>query len=76
VVQTPAGDVSVTRDVPSNYTIQVDQLLKEIFKNNRAVTGIKLLGSENPHSATPDDPYWSANGQPFANIEEGAPRGN
>jgi hypothetical protein len=48
VVQTTAGDVSVTRDFPSDYTIQVDRLLKEIFKNSSAVTGIKCLGSENP----------------------------
>jgi hypothetical protein len=58
VVQTAAGDVSVTRDFLSDYTIQVDQLLNEIFKNNPAVSGIKFLGSENPHTATPDDPYW------------------
>jgi hypothetical protein len=60
VVQTTAGDVSVTRDFPSDYTIQVDRLLADIFKNNRAVTGIKFLGSENPHTATPDARYWSA----------------
>lgn len=50
-MQTTAGDVSVTRDFPSDYTIQVDRLLKEIFKNNPGVTGIKFLGSENPHTA-------------------------
>jgi hypothetical protein len=75
VVQTIAGDVSVTRDFPSDYTIQVDRLLKEVFKNNPAVTGIKFLGSENPHTATPDDPYWSAHGKAYASIEEAAARG-
>ena len=51
VVQTTAGDVSATRDFPSDYTIQVDRLLKEIFKNNSAVTGIKLLRCrESAHS--------------------------
>ena len=75
VVQTTAGDVSVTRDFPSNYTIQVDWLLKEIFENNPAVTGIKFLGSENPHTATRDAPYWSAKGKEYASIEEAAARG-
>jgi hypothetical protein len=75
VVQTTAGDVSVTRDFPSDYTIQVDRLLKEIFKNNPGVTGIKFLSSENPHTATPDDPYWSAHGKAYASIEEAATRG-
>jgi hypothetical protein len=75
VVQTTAGDVSVTHDFPSNYSIQVDWLLKEIFENNPAVTGIKFLGSENPHTATPDAPYWSAKGKEYASIEEAAARG-
>ena len=76
VVQTTAGDVSVTRDFPSDYTIQVDRLLKEIFENNPAVTGIKFLGSENSHTATPDDPYWSAHGKAYASIDEAAARGD
>ena len=75
VVQTTAGDVSVTRDFPSDYTIQVDRLLKEIFKNNSAVTAIKFLSNENPRTATPDDPYWSAHGKAYARIEEAATRG-
>ena len=74
-VQTTAGDVNVTRDFPSDYTVQVDRLLGEIFKNNSSVTGIKFLGSENPHAATPDDPYWSAHGKAYAGIEEAAARG-
>ena len=52
VVQTTAGEVSVTRDFPSDYTIQVDRLLGEIFKNNSAVTGIKCLGAQNAHRDT------------------------
>ena len=75
VVQTTAGDVSVTRDFPSDYTIQVEQLLKQIFKCNPAVTGIKFLGSENPHTATSDDPHWSAHGKAYSDIEEAADRG-
>lgn len=75
VVKTTAGDVSVTRDFPSDYTIQVDRLLEEIFKNNSAVTGIRLLGPENAHTATPDDPHWSAHGKAYAGIEEAAARG-
>jgi hypothetical protein len=75
VVQTTAGNASVTRDFPSDYTIQVDRLMGEIFKSNPAVTGIKFLGSENSHTATPDDPYWSAHGKAYASIEEAAARG-
>jgi hypothetical protein len=75
VVQTTAGDVSVTRDFPSDYTIQVDRLLEGIFKSNPAVTGVKLLGAENAHTATPDDPHWSAHGKAYAGIEDAAARG-
>jgi hypothetical protein len=39
------------------------------------VTGIKFLSNENPHTATPDDPYWSAHGRAYASIEEAATRG-
>jgi hypothetical protein len=74
VVQTTAGDVSVTRDFPSDYTIQVDRLLGEIFKNNPAVTGIKFLGAQNAHTATPDDPHWSAHGKAYTAIEEATVR--
>ena len=75
VVHTTVGDVSVTRDFPSDYTIQVDRLLKEVFKNNPAVTGIRLLGAENAHTATPNDPHWSAPGKAYAGIDEAAARG-
>jgi hypothetical protein len=76
VVQTTAGDVSVTRDFPSDYAAQVDRLLGEIFKNNPAVTGIKLLGAENAHTATPHYPHWSAHGKAYAGIEDAAARGD
>jgi len=75
VVHTVAGRLSVTRDFPSDYTAQVDQLLGEIFKNNRSVTGIEFSGAENPHTATADDPYWSAQGKAYARIKEAAARG-
>jgi hypothetical protein len=75
VVQTTAGDVSVTRDFPSDYTIQVDRLLEGIFKSNPAVNGVKFLGSENVHTATPEDPHWSAHGNAYAAIEEATARG-
>ena len=76
VVQTTAGRMSVTRDFPSDYTTQVDRLLGAIFKNNAAVTGIEFLGMETPHTATPDDPYWSADGKAYASIEAAAARGD
>ncbi len=74
VVQTTAGDVSVTRDFPSDYTIQTDWLLGEIFRDNPAVTGIRFLGAENVHTATPEDPHWSARGNAYAAIEEATAR--
>ena len=76
VVQTSAGKVSVTRDYPSDYTAQVDQVLGEIFTNNAAVTGIQFLGLETPHTATRDDPYWSANGKAYAGISQAEARGD
>jgi len=75
VVQTTAGEVSVTRDFPSDYTIQVDRLLGEIFENNSAVTGIKCLGAQNAHTATRNDPHWSAHGKAYSGIEEASARG-
>jgi hypothetical protein len=75
VVHTVAGKVNVTRDFPSDYTAQVDRLLGAIFKDNAAVTGIEFLGLENPHTATPDDPYWSPQGKAYASVERAAARG-
>lgn len=75
VVHTVAGSLSVTRDFPRDYTTQVDRLLGEIFKNNAAVTGIEFLGMETPHTATPDDPYWSPQGKAYARIDEARARG-
>jgi hypothetical protein len=76
VVHTVAGGVSVTRDFPSDHTTQVDRYLQEIFKNNRCVTGIEFLGLETPHTATPDNPYWSPQGKAYASIAEARARGD
>jgi hypothetical protein len=43
--------------------------------NNAAVTGIEFFGLENPHTATPDDPYWSPQGKAYASIKEAAAQG-
>jgi hypothetical protein len=76
VVQTIAGRVSVTRDFPSDYTTEVDRLPGEIFENDAAVTGIEFLGSKHPHTATPEDPYWSAQGKAYASIGRAVARGD
>ena len=76
VARTSAGKVSVRRDFPSDYTTQVDRLLGEIFENNLAVTSIEFLGLEKPHTATPDDPYWSAAGKAYASIGQAVVRGD
>ena len=39
------------------------------------MTGIKFLVSENSHTATPNDPHWSAHGKAYASIGEAAARG-
>jgi hypothetical protein len=75
VVHTSAGRGSVPRDFPSDYTVQVDRLRLEIFKNIRRVTGIEFLGLEDLHTATPDDPYWSPQGKTYAGIASAAARG-
>jgi hypothetical protein len=64
VVQTIAGRVSVTRDFPSDYTTEVDRLPGEIFEN------------KHPHTATPEDPYWSAQGKAYASIGRAVARGD
>ena len=61
---TPPPALSARRGIfRATYTAQVDRYIQEIFKNNRCVTGIEFLGLEHPHTATPDDPYWSASGK-------------
>ena len=75
VVHIGTGRVTVTRDFPGDYAAQVDQLLSEIFKSNPAVTGIEFLGLKNPHTATSDDPYWSAAGKEYARIRAAVARG-
>jgi hypothetical protein len=73
VVHTVAGQVSVTRDFPSDYT-----LLKDIFTNNADVTGIEFSGPQGcpGHTATPDDPHWLADGKAYASIETAVARGD
>ena len=51
------------------------RLLGEILKNNRCVTGIEFLGMQNQHTATPDDPHWSAQGKAYARINAAVARG-
>lgn len=53
-VQTTAGPVRVSRDFSCDYTRQVDQLLTGITFPARA--------AQSAHTATPDDPHWSARG--------------
>jgi hypothetical protein len=55
--------------------VSCPQPLGEIFQNNRCVTGIAFLGLEHPHTATSDDPYWSAQGKAYASIGQALARG-
>ncbi len=64
-LQTAWGEGMVMRDYPSGYTQRVDRLLANIFKQNSAITGITFPAREGQpaHTATPDHPFWSAEGQ-------------
>jgi hypothetical protein len=64
-LQTAWGDGMVMRDYPSGYTQRVDRLLTNIFQQNSAITGIIFPAHEGrpAHTATPDHPFWSAEGQ-------------
>jgi hypothetical protein len=64
-LQTAWGEGMVMRDYPSGYTHRVDRLLAKIFKQNSAITGIifPARGGQPAHTATPDHPFWSAEGQ-------------
>lgn len=76
-VTTSAGPIRVSRDFPSDYTRRVDQLLAGIFERNPAVTGITFpAASDRPgHTATPDDPHWSAQGQVLETLSDACRRG-
>ena len=76
-VTTSAGPVRVSRDFPSDYTSRVDQLLASIFERNPAVTGITFPGASGQlgHTATPDDPHWSAQGQALETLSDACRRG-
>jgi hypothetical protein len=64
-LQTAWGEGMVMRDYPSGYTQRVDRLLANIFKQNSAITGIIFPAREGQpaHTATPDHPFWSVEGQ-------------
>lgn len=76
-VATSAGPVRVSRDFPSDYTSRVDQLLASIFERNPAVTGITFpaVSGRPGHTATPDDPHWSAQGRMLETLSEAGQRG-
>ena len=67
-IKTDKGEAIVSRDFPSGYTERVDRLLAEIFRTNPEITGIVFpaTNTREGHTATPDDPYWSADGKEIA----------
>jgi hypothetical protein len=64
-LETAWGEGMVMRDYPSGYTQRVDRLLANIFQRNSAIKGIIFPAREghSAHTATPDHPFWSAEGQ-------------
>jgi hypothetical protein len=64
-LQTAWGEGMVMRDYPSGCTQRVDRLLANIFQRNSAITGIIFPAHEGQpaHTATPDHPFWSAEGR-------------
>ncbi|MEX3557657.1 MAG: hypothetical protein VB124_04510 [Burkholderia sp.] len=77
LVQTIAGGCRVSRDFPSGYIDEVDQRLAGIFQGNPAVTGITFpkTSTRPGHTATPDDPHWSAEGKASTGILAALTRG-
>ena len=77
VVTTADGAFRVARDFPSDYTREVDRILAGVFKANPAVTGVTFhwSGKSQQHTATPDDPHWSAEGKDYARIAAAGARG-
>jgi hypothetical protein len=77
VVQTTAGGCRVSRDFSSGYTDEVDQRLAGIFQGNPAVTGITFpeTSTRLGHTATRDNPHWSAEGKASADIMAALTRG-
>jgi hypothetical protein len=64
ILQTTWGEGMVMRDYPSGYTQRVDRLLANIFQKKSAITGIIFPAREGQpaHPATPEHPFWSAEG--------------
>ncbi len=69
-VHTAEGCLRATRDFPSNATQEVDDILARLFQANPEVTGVTFPGTATrpAHTATPDDPFWSAQGKTGAAI--------
>lgn len=69
-LKTRQGDLSVTRDFPGDYTGRVDEMIAAVFRNDPEITGIVFpaTGTRPKHTATPDDPHWSADGRILSKI--------
>ncbi len=69
-VHTAEGCLHATRDFPSNATQEVDDILARLFQANPEVTGVTFPGTatRSAHTATPEDPFWSAQGKAGAAI--------
>lgn len=69
-LKTRQGDLSVTRDFPGDYTSRVDEMIAVVFRNDPEITGIVFPATSTrpEHTATPDDPHWSADGRILAEI--------
>jgi hypothetical protein len=57
--------------------LAVDQILAGIFQGNAAVTGVTFLAATDTpaHTATPDAPYWTAEGKTAAEVMAACTRG-
>ena len=64
-LQTADGGVlNVTRDYSGDYLAEVDRRIAAIFSADPQITAIAFP----KHTATPDDPHWSPNGNAMAAI--------
>lgn len=69
-VHTTGGSIVATRDFHGNYTREVDDILGRLFCADPAVVGVTFPATPDwpAHTATPDDPFWSPQGQASAAI--------
>lgn len=76
-ITTSAGSARVSRDFPSNYIQEANQILAEMFTRNPNVTGITFPAphGRRAHTATVDDPHVLPHDRALTAIMDARQRG-